>query len=87
MKLNFLSAKFNLTALLFATLLYSCSTDNCVKCEKQLPNSVVTQELCEDGANVSVTINLIGIVSDSIVANTSVTEYQAVLTGQGYSCK
>jgi hypothetical protein len=87
MKIRLSTIKNFVAALCCSTLLYSCNTDNCVTCEKQLPNSVTTQELCEDGSNVSVRITLIGIISDSTVSNTTVSAYQSVLVGQGYSCK
>jgi hypothetical protein len=70
-----------------ALAIWSCKADGCVTCEKQLPNSVITQELCEDGTNVSVRITLIGIGSDSTVTNSTVEAYQSKLVGEGYSCK
>jgi hypothetical protein len=76
-----------LAALICSVMIWSCKADGCVTCEKQLPNSVITQELCEDGTNVSVRITLIGIGSDSTVTNSTVEAYQAKLVGEGYSCK
>lgn len=79
--------KFALIALFFSLMFWSCQADGCVTCEKQLPNSVITQELCQDGANVNVRITLIGIGSDSTVTNSTVDAYQSKLIGEGYSCK
>ncbi len=87
MKVNNSLTKYYLVTLFCASLFLSCKDDGCVTCEKKLTNSTVTQELCNDGPDVSVKITLIGIVSDSTVSNSTIEAYQAKLVSDGYSCK
>jgi hypothetical protein len=70
-----------------SSALVSCSSDGCVKCEKQLPNSTTTSEICESGADVTVRNTVIGVIDDQTIKNTSVSAYQAVLEAAGYTCK
>lgn len=79
--------KHLLLFLLAAIGLVSCGTDGCVSCEKQLPNSTSSAEICASGSDVTVRETIIGVISDKTIKNTTVADYQAVLQGQGFTCK
>jgi hypothetical protein len=72
---------------LVTIVFFSCKDDGCVTCEKQLVNTKTTQEICPSGADIDVRITLIGIGSDSLIKNTTVSAYQSLLQAAGYTCK
>jgi hypothetical protein len=68
-------------------VLASCGSDECVTCEKQLPNSTTSSEICAAGTDVTVRSTVIGVIDDQTIKNSTVLEYQTKLEGQGYTCK
>jgi hypothetical protein len=69
------------------SLLASCQTEGCVTCEKQLPNSTTTAEICEAGSDITVRNTTIGVIKDETVKGVTVDQYKQTLITAGYTCK
>lgn len=67
--------------------LISCGSEGCVSCEKKLPNSTTTAEICQSGSDVTVRNTTIGVIKDETIKGTDVATYQRTLEAAGYTCK
>ncbi|MEM9820379.1 MAG: hypothetical protein AAF985_04885 [Bacteroidota bacterium] len=76
--------------LLFAASfgLTSCGGDEgCITCSLSVPLiGDTTQEICEDGDNLTVTTNALGIEDTQTIENISQSDYVSAQEAAGFSC-
>jgi hypothetical protein len=76
--------------LMSASVLFftACKSDeNCTICENKNLNETSTVEICQEGADLIVTTEIIKIKSDTIIMNSSAAEYKKIWEARGYTCK
>ncbi|HMR89103.1 MAG TPA: hypothetical protein PKD51_13160 [Saprospiraceae bacterium] len=69
-------------------LLVGCGKDgDCVKCEINAIFTTITTEACEDGDDLKVTTEALGIKSDTTFKNKTLDSFKSESIADGYTCK